>query len=380
MNEAAKSSVEQVAVQLREQRALIDVQRRDKRERFRLDADHRESLAEMAEQAVSRKRARRERDQDESEAVELSALYRRAARSGARARIRADIQRSAEMRALRVALVRKATLWTGLPVLVAFGAWSTAGVQAGVVKLLGLGAGSAGHAAAWAMEPALLTIVAAIIIGRAVLRSSGGDTDWRATLVEFVALGTSVALNMAGGWEGSGWGAVGGAIAHSVGPLGAAGTAWLIGLFDLYVTKADPWRGAPRLADLDLAGPAQSDRAPAAKVSAQPSEKPAQADRAPVAHPDRAPELESPRMPARVELPQVAQAPARRGQAVLRIPNEPVAELSADEREAAMLRAVARVRGGESQRSAARAESVPESTLRDRLKQTNGHSFEPAAN
>ncbi|MEU6204613.1 hypothetical protein ABZ814_13610 [Micromonospora musae] len=384
MSDVNEQTVEQVAAQLREQRALIDVQRRDKRERLRLDADHRESLAEMAEQAVSRKRARRERDRDEAEAVELSALYRRASRSGARARIRADINRSAEMRALRVAWVRKATLWIGLPVLVAFGAWSTAGVQVGVVKLFGLAEESAGALAAWAVEPALLTIVAAIIVGRAVLRSSGGDTDRRATLVEVLALGTSVALNMAGGWTGSGLEAIGGVIAHSVGPLGAAGTAWLIGLFDSYVAKADPWKGAPRLADLDLAGPAQSDRAPATKVAAhvpaQEDEMPAQPGRAPVAQADRASELEPPRMPARVELPQVAQAPARRGQVVLRTPKEPVAEPSADEREESMLRAIARVRGGEEKRSAARAEGVSESTLRDRLKKTNGHSFEPVAN
>ncbi|MEU4399803.1 hypothetical protein [Micromonospora orduensis] len=264
MSDAKGLTAEQLAAQLREQRALIDVQRTDHRERIRLDAEHREGLAEMAEQTESRKRARRERGRDEVEAVELSALYRRASRSGARARIRADIQRSAEMRALRIAMVRKATLLLGVPVLVAFGAWSTAGVQAGVVRLLALGQGSAGWWAAWAVEPALLTVVAAIIVGRAVLRSAGGDTDGRAALVEAVALGTSVALNMAGGWAGTGLDAFGGALAHSVGPIGAAATAWLIGLFDGYVTKADPWTGAPRLAELDLAGPpvAASWRAP----------------------------------------------------------------------------------------------------------------------
>jgi hypothetical protein len=98
----------------------------------------------------------------------------------------------------------------------------------------------------------------------------------------------------------------------------------------------------------------------------------------PVARPVAQPEPEVSRMPARVQLPQVAQPSARRGQVLLRRPAEPVAEPSADEREEALLRALARVRGGEAVRGAAKAEGVPESTLRTRIK-TNGHSFEPAA-
>lgn len=250
-------SARTLAEQLAEQRAVLDVQRTDLRERRRLDVEHRDALAEVEELTQTRRRARRERDRDGEEAAALAELYRRATRSGARARIRTDINRSAEMRALRIARVRTATLWAGVPVLVAFGAWSTAGVQAGVVRLLGLGHETAGWWAAWAMEPALLTIVALIIVGRAVLLSSGGDTDWRATAAEWVALGTSVALNLAGGWSGSGLSldALASALAHSVGPVGAAGTAFLIGLFDVYVATAEPWRGAPRIADLDLTPP-----------------------------------------------------------------------------------------------------------------------------
>lgn len=250
-----KLNAKELAERLAEERAVITVQRDDLRERRKLDALHRDALAEVQELTTSRRRARRERDRDEEEAAALAELYRRAARSGARARIRTDIDRSAEMRALRVARVRSATLLAGVPVLVAFGAWSTAGVQAGVVKLLGLDSGTAGWWAAWAVEPALITIVALIIIGRAVLRASGGDTDWRATVAEWTALTASVALNMAGGWVGGGWTALGGALAHSVGPLGAAGTAFLIGLFVSYVSAAQPWAGAPRLADLDLTPP-----------------------------------------------------------------------------------------------------------------------------
>jgi hypothetical protein len=93
--------------------------------------------------------------------------------------------------------------------------------------------------------------VALIIIGRAVLRTSGGDTDTRADLAEWTALSVSLALNILGGWDG-GWAALGGAVAHSLGPLGAAGTAFLMGLFDTYIARADPWKGAQRLADVDL--------------------------------------------------------------------------------------------------------------------------------
>ncbi|MEU5549181.1 hypothetical protein ABZ738_05380 [Micromonospora sp. NPDC047793] len=258
----------ELEAQLAEERAVITVQRRDLRERRKLDAEHRDALAEVEELTTTRRRARRERDRDEVEQTALAELYRHATRAGARARIRTDIQRSAEMRALRIARVRQATLYIGLPVLLAFGAWSTAGVQAGVVKLLGLEGGAPGWWAAWTVEPALLTVVAAIIIGRAILRSSGGDTDGRATVAEWTALGTSIALNMAGGWVGTGLDAFGGALAHSVGPLGAAGTAWLIALFDSYVTRAKPWEGAPRLADLDLTapGPTGVDLRPAATV------------------------------------------------------------------------------------------------------------------
>ncbi|MEU8185984.1 hypothetical protein [Micromonospora carbonacea] len=254
----APATAQELREQLDAARAVLTVERDDLLKRKRLDAEHRDALAEVAELTTSRARARRERDRDEEESTALAELYRRAARSGARARIRTDIDRSAEMRALRIARVRSATLWVGVPVLVAFGAWSTAGVQAGVVKLLGLAGASAGWWAAWAVEPALITVVAAIIVGRAVLRASGGDTDWRATVAEWAALSTSIGLNLAGGWTGSGLAALGGALAHSVGPVGAAGTAWLIGLFVSYVSAARPWEGAPRLADLDLTPPPAS--------------------------------------------------------------------------------------------------------------------------
>ena len=243
-------------------RELVAVKREDEWVRRAQQAQHKMALADVDEHASAAERARQERALDAHEAEELANLYRQAARSGARARIRAQIQGSAEMRALRVAKVRATALKVGIPVLAAFAAWSTTGAQAGAVRLLSLTTRSAAWFASWGVEPALITIVALIIIGRAILRSSGGDTDWRAQAVEWAALGMSLALNIVGGWPigaaWSDWTGIVTALPHAIGPVGCAGTALLISLFDEYVSQATPWEGAPRLSDLDLVPPAVS--------------------------------------------------------------------------------------------------------------------------
>ncbi|MEH1017864.1 hypothetical protein V6U90_32980 [Micromonospora sp. CPCC 206060] len=248
-------TADEIRAKLAAGRDLVDAKRDDALARRRQEVEHRIALAEVEDLEADQQRSRRERAEETRESAKLTRYYRRAAGRGARARIRADIDRSVEMRTLRVARVRAATLAIGIPALLAFGAWSTAGVQAGVARLLGLNDGSAGWWAAWGVEPALLAVVALIIISRAVLESSGGSTDQRATRVEWTALLTSIALNMAGGWHGQGWSAAGGLIAHSIGPVGAAGVAYLIGLLLGYVAAARPWHDAPRLADLDLPMP-----------------------------------------------------------------------------------------------------------------------------
>lgn len=251
--EAAGPAAAELRGELVAARELVAVQREDDWLRRVQAAEHHIAMADVDEQTAAAERARRARARDAQEADELGQLYRRASRSGARAQIRAQIQGSAEMRALRVASVRQVALVAGLPVLAAFAAWSTTGAQAGVVRLLHLAPDSPSWWASWGMEPALITIVALIIIGRAILRASGGDTDWRATVAEWTALSLSLALNIFGGWVGGAfWAGAGSALPHSIGPLGCAGTAFLIGLFDGYVTVARPWDGAPRLADLDL--------------------------------------------------------------------------------------------------------------------------------
>lgn len=158
-------------------------------------------------------------------------------------------------RAQRLAGTRTLAVCLLLPVMVAFGGWSAAGVQAGMAAMLGLEPDGAAAAMAWAVEPALLGIVAGVILIRARLHSVGGDLDERATKVEFGALGMSIVLNMAGHWPSEfTWAAVAALAGHALGPIGAAGAAYLIAVVQDSMHHADPWTlpdgtRAPSLAD-----------------------------------------------------------------------------------------------------------------------------------
>lgn len=248
-----RETAEDLRERLAAGRARVDVQRENARDRRRQEVRHRIALAEVEDEEAAQRQTRREQAEETRETAKLTRYYRRAASRGTRARIRADIDRSAEMRTLRVARVRTATLAVGISALTAFGAWSTAGVQSGVARLLDLKQWSAGWWVAWGVEPALLAVVALIIVSRAVLESAGGRTDERADRVEWTALTVSILLNLAGGWHAE-WSmsALGGLAAHSIGPVGAAGVAYLISLLLGYVAAARPWQGAPRLDDLNL--------------------------------------------------------------------------------------------------------------------------------
>ncbi|MEV6693350.1 helix-turn-helix domain-containing protein [Micromonospora sp. NPDC051196] len=374
-------NAEQLAARLAAERAVIDVQRTDQRERRRLSAEHKAALADITEQATSRRRARRERDRDETEGTELASLYRRAARSGTRARIRADIQRSAEVRALRVAGVRRYTLLLGLPLVAGFAAYSTPGVQRGMVTLLGLETGSAGWWTAWAVEPLLIAVAVGIILVKSALRMSGGQTDWRADVTKWGALSISVLLNLLGGWNGEHGpaAAIGEALAHSVGAIGAAVTAWLIGVIVDYASKARPWDDAPRLADLDLTAPLATQSAPVAvdapgdATPALPVTQPGDAPVAPAAQPAQSAVTRS---LTRVDAPQ------RRAREV--VMRRPVSAPPADRDTALAQAADAVLTRRVSIRGAARAADVPEATLRRHINQlrtvaqstVNGHSFE----
>jgi hypothetical protein len=253
-NTFAQTTAEQLRTQLAAERAVTIVRDEHQLARRTHGAEHRIALDDLGERVANAKRSRRERYRDARDAVALTDLYRRATEAGTRAYIRAQIQGSAEMRALRIASVRKTSLIAGIPVLLAFAIWSTSGVQAGVTRLLLLTSDSFAWAASWTVEPAIITIVALIIIGRAILDSSGGKTDWRATSIEWTGLSLSLALNIVGGWPADAhWEGVVTALPHAIGPIGCAATAFLIGLFEAYVSKATPWEGAPRLASLNLA-------------------------------------------------------------------------------------------------------------------------------
>lgn len=263
--------------ELAAQRHLDTIAREDEAVRRAGRAHYRNRLADITDKARAAARARRDRRRDAREQADLNRLYRVALRSGTRARIRADIQRSAEMRALRVNKVRTVTLVVGMPVLAGFGAWSTAGAQAGAARLLHLQPDTFAWTASWCVEPALIAIVAGIIIGKAVLRASGGETDWRATAFEVAALGASLGLNIFGGWRGGFVEGLGTALPHAIGPTFCAITATLIGMFIKYASDARPWDGAPRLEELGFVAPHDAPVTAAATVVDAAVEEPADA-------------------------------------------------------------------------------------------------------
>lgn len=313
-DETLPVTAQQLAATLSADREILHT-RRDHRVKARLDmVGYRDALARIREEAARRrderrlaraerrenaaaaKAARREARRDRAEQRRLAELYRAAAVSGERARLAVAIRGSVEARRHRVDQVRSATLRIGVPVLAAFGAWSTVGVHQGVTALLGAAPGSPWWWGAWLVEPAIIAVVAGIIVARAVLRASGGDVDWRAHVAHWGALAVSIMLNLAGHWPTAFTGPeVTAAIAHSVGPLGAATTAWLIGVMDDYVTAARPEEGARTLAELGVQRERVAAHTPAAAAEvpgpASPS-APAVEPPAPATEPEPAAETE----------------------------------------------------------------------------------------
>src|SRR5690554_3779352 len=92
----------------------------------RVSLQRREARAQVRAEARTRRRARRARQR-------VDRLRQQAMLAGAAARTRYEALQTGEARALRLARTRTAALAALLPVLLAFGAWSAAGVQAGKI-------------------------------------------------------------------------------------------------------------------------------------------------------------------------------------------------------------------------------------------------------
>lgn len=226
-----------------------DSQRRMELETRKAEQGHEIALADLDDERADARQTRRERRADRREARRLANLSREVKVSGARIAAAHNLTNTGEYRALRIQKIRRVSLMVLLPVLIAFGSWSTIGVQAGAAKLLGVSGGSL-WTGAYFIEPALATIVAGIIIVRAALRAFGGDLDWRATAIEWGALTASLILNLAGAWpEGGGTESIAATVVHSIGPVGLMTTAFLIAIIDDAVAKAKPYEGHPSMAD-----------------------------------------------------------------------------------------------------------------------------------
>jgi hypothetical protein len=245
------ASPDQVAAELERKRQLAAAKDNDSLERLRERTDRELTREEIRHQAAQ---TRRDRRAEQSRSRAAAALER--------ARLAAEINQSAEARALRIQRTRTLSLAVLLPVLAAFAAWSTTGVHSGATTLLSAERWGAVWWALWLLEPALIGTVGWIIIVRARLASAGGRLGEDALRIMWGCLAVSIALNAIGHWPtapAAGWtfaallAAVGGLLAHSLGPVGAAMTAHLVGVIEDAITAARPWEGAKTLAELAAA-------------------------------------------------------------------------------------------------------------------------------
>lgn len=213
-------------------------------EKIRHDLERRRRRrAARAEDRLRRYRDKARREMD-ARVIRQDLTQDRTAAALTRAKAAADIAQSAEARALRVQRTRTLTLLVLLPVLAAFGAWSTAGVHAGAAAMTGAEQWGVMWWALWLLEPALIGVVAWVILCRARLESSGGTLPEDADRTMWGCLAVSILLNTVGHWPSELSGAaVGSLLAHSLGPIGAAMTAHLIGVIERGIANARPTEG-----------------------------------------------------------------------------------------------------------------------------------------
>lgn len=257
-------SAEDLARDLGEKRAASDTRRSDELTRERSEAAHRRQRADLGVETRIEDLARAEREAEAVSAARVSRMYREALAAGERTRIESQIRRSGESRALTLEKLRALNLKVLVPVLTAFGAWSTTGVQDGAARVMHAAKDAPMWWVLWLLEPALLGAVAWIIIARARLASAGGKLEWKAELVGAGCLATSITLCVISalpkpGEHPTSGAVIGNILAHVVGPIGAAVTAYLLGVVDRSISDADPWtdkgEAVPSLAKMDLRPP-----------------------------------------------------------------------------------------------------------------------------
>lgn len=147
----------------------------------------------------------------------------------------ARIMRSGRAVALRLESTRRLVLRVLIPALLAFGAWSTAGVQAGAAVMTGAEEDSVMWWALWVLEPALIAFVAVVVLVRCRLLGITEEKDVEdpllvASKLMWGALGVSLVLNTVGHWPQDFFEGGGGLLFHALGPIGAAATVHLIGV------------------------------------------------------------------------------------------------------------------------------------------------------
>ncbi|XVQ16369.1 hypothetical protein ACQP1W_52495 (plasmid) [Spirillospora sp. CA-255316] len=254
----------ELAAELERERELADARRADELARTRAEARHERSRADVAEETRQAEMARAEREAQAAADAELAAMYRRYRSAGERTRIKSEMARSGEARALGLAKLRALNLKVLVPVLIGCAAWSTTGVQAGAARLMGVDTHSSVWWALWILEPVLISAVVWIIIVRARLAACGGRLAQGAERIAVTSLVTSIFLNLIAAVPDDaskvGFSVIGSMFAHALGPVGAAVTAHLIGVVDHSIAEADPWhdehgQAVPRLAEMDLKPP-----------------------------------------------------------------------------------------------------------------------------
>ncbi|GAA3222748.1 hypothetical protein [Actinocorallia longicatena] len=269
----------ELADELAQQRDREAVRRSDELARTMATAEHNRALADLSEVTRRADLDRTEREASANASATLARVYRESKDSGERIRIAAHMARSGEARALRLERLRTRNLKVLVPVLLGFAAWSTTGVQAGGARLMHVASDAPTWWVLWLLEPVLIGAVVWVIVARAGLAACGGRLNDRAVQIATGCLATSILLNLAAAavapptWTvGSIATLLGAMLAHSIGPVGAAATAHLIGVVDESISAADPWTDihgskVPLLTELAL----DLDAAPAAEPGPLPT-------------------------------------------------------------------------------------------------------------